>query len=198
MTTLPSAGEAILRELVRHIESGTVVVDDPLTYVGYKTIHDALRLPKLHGTYGDSLTEQGLADLAEWTKRDRHPAITGLVIDMTPANPRYLTPGNGYFELFDRPTNPDYPWWRAEIAKSLEYDWARFLQNDQPPPPNTPNAFDITEPPGRERARVCLSFSPSLGAKRSTPNMTNGPSREFLTWSGCSSILRARGKFLAV
>ena len=153
MTTLSPAGQAILRELVAHIESGTVTVDDPRTYLGYKAVHDALGLTKLSGTFGDSLTEQGLADLAEWTKSGPHPAITGLVIDMTPGNPRYLTPGNGYFELFERPRNPDYPWWRGEILKSLDYDWQPFLPSASPPAP-TPNASDIADPPGREAVTI--------------------------------------------
>lgn len=68
----------------------------------------------MHGeTVGQSLKHQGLAELAEWTHDDGHPAITGLIV-----NHDTSMPGGGYFELFGR-NETDFRWWNNEIARSL-------------------------------------------------------------------------------
>lgn len=145
MMPLP-AGQAILRELLKHMAQ--VVPNHPETYAGYKQIHDALNLPRRAETYGDSLKVQGLADLAEWTLREGHPAITGLIVDQTRGSDRYLMPGKGYFELFGKRPD-DFAWWRAEVDRSIAYDWQPFLASSTPPmlPPKTQEANDLPEPP---------------------------------------------------
>lgn len=138
MALVPESGEPILRELLRHIASGRVIPNSPTTYPGYKEIHDTLHLPRRAETFGDSLKVQGLADLAEWTLEEEHPAITGLIVDR-----ESLMPGHGYFELFGRPQD-DFVWWANQIAASLDYDWNQFLASNAPP---TPNASDLPEAP---------------------------------------------------
>jgi hypothetical protein len=146
-------GQAILRELVSHIESDTIRADRPDTFLGYQQVHESLGLPYVGPTYGESLKRQGLADLAEWTKEQGHPAVTGLIVDMSPKSERYLQPGHGYFELFERSQNPDFSWWRNEITKSLAYDWSPYLGSEpvppEPPPRATPAASDLANPPER-------------------------------------------------
>ncbi len=142
MAPVPESGEPILRELLQHIAAGRVMPNHPDTYPGYKEIHDALNLPRRAETFGDSLKVQGLADLAEWTLEEGHPAITGLIVDR-----ESLMPGHGYFELFGRPQD-DFRWWDDQIAASLDYDWDQFLASYELPPP-TPDAIDLVEPPER-------------------------------------------------
>jgi hypothetical protein len=100
-----------------------------------------------------SLKVQGLADLAEWTLREGHPAITGLVVDRTPGSDRYLMPGKGYFELFSKRPD-DFVWWLAEVERSFVYDWQPYLASSPPPlpPPKTQEASDLVEPPGERVA----------------------------------------------
>lgn len=128
---------------MEHIANHRVVASRPETFIGYKDIHDALGLPLRAETYGDSLSRQGLADLAEWTLGEHHPAITGLVVDRS-----NYTPGKGYFELF-RKRPDDYQWWAGEITRSLAYDWQPFLGASAPPvpPPATQEASDLPQPP---------------------------------------------------
>jgi hypothetical protein len=144
MTRLPLAGQTILGELIKHMATGRVVPGRPETYIGYKSIHDALDLPYRGETYGESLKNQGLEDLAMWTHEERRPAVTGLIVDQST-----MMPGPGYFELF-RKEEDDFAWWTAEIARSLEYDWRRFVELEQPlprtSPPETPQASDVPAP----------------------------------------------------
>jgi hypothetical protein len=139
----PPRGLAVLRVLLEHIATGKVIASRPETFIGYKDIHDALDLPLRAATYGDSLSRQGLADLAEWTLHEEHPAITGLVIDRS-----NYRPGKGYFELF-RKRPEDFQWWTNEIARSLAYDWQPFVVRSaavvEPKP--TQRAADFQPPP---------------------------------------------------
>jgi hypothetical protein len=149
MTPLPKPGQAVLREILGHIATHRVVPNRPETYAGYKQIHDALGLPLRAKTYGDSLKVQGLADLAEWTLRDGHPAITGLIVNQLPDSDSYLRPGQGYFDLFQR-RHDDFPWWADQISQSLTYPWQQFLSSPPSPsvpPPPTKEASDLTPPP---------------------------------------------------
>ena len=109
MTPLPLAGQAILREILKHMATNHVAPNRPETYAGYKQIHDALGLPLRAKTYGDSLKIQGLADLAESTLCGRHTAFTGLIVNQLPDSDSYLQPGQGYFDLFQR-HHDDFPW----------------------------------------------------------------------------------------
>lgn len=144
----PPRGRAVLRALVEHIAAGKVVASSPETFIGYKDVHDALDLPLRAATYGDSLSRQGLAELAEWTLAEGHPAISGLVIDRS-----NYTPGKGYFELF-RKRPEGFQWWTTEIERSLAYDWQRFIAESvsasSAPASPTPHAADI-EPPSGDR-----------------------------------------------
>lgn len=120
--TLDEPGLRLLRFLVGYLPK--VKPNDQRTYVGYKEIHDALRLHQEGPTWGESLKRQGLTALANWTLQTGKPAITGLIIDTTT-----LMPGDGYFELFGR-TAPDFEWWRTEIEKSIAFDWKPYLRNN--------------------------------------------------------------------
>ncbi|OYW74454.1 MAG: hypothetical protein B7Z37_17655 [Verrucomicrobia bacterium 12-59-8] len=142
MTSLPPPAKAILREILSLIATHRIVPNRPETYPGYKQIHDALGLPLRAKTYGDSLKVQGLADLAEWTLHDGHPAITGLIVNQLPDSDSYLRPGQGYFDLFQK-RHDDFPWWTDQISQSLTYPWQQFLSS---PPPPTKKAIDIPPP----------------------------------------------------
>jgi HNH endonuclease len=144
MTQVPEAGYRILEYLVQHMKDG-IIVGNHATYVGYKEIHDALRLTRLHVKYGESLKQQGLEELANWTKDENHPAITGLIVDR-----QKKRPGDGYFTLFDKNTSAK-KWWHDEVKKSENYKWSLFLRySPLEPLPETPEAADIEEPlPGR-------------------------------------------------
>jgi 5-methylcytosine-specific restriction protein A len=88
-------------------------------------------------TYGDSLKNQGLEDLALWTAQNGHPAITGLIVDTTT-----LQPGDGYYRAFGK--SEDFSWWESEIRKSIEYDWGRVTTrtaNRQSSVPSAPQGY---------------------------------------------------------
>lgn len=135
---LSAEATAVLRHLVGLIDAGAIKPGRPETYVGYKRIHEELKLVLRAESYGDSLTRQGLGALAEWTHKLNFPAVTGIVIDTVTKRP-----GVGYFSLFAR-DNDAYEWWEEEIRRSIEFDWHRYL-----PPPSvrpTPPAVDIKPP----------------------------------------------------
>lgn len=123
--TLDEPGRRLLRFLVAHLPK--IKLGAPETYLGYKEVHDALKLPMLANTYGRSLEVQGLVSLADWTVKTGKPGITGIVIDKTTN-----MPGPKYFKLFNR-KREDFPWWRSEIEKSLEFSWQPYLNSDAPP-----------------------------------------------------------------
>jgi hypothetical protein len=134
---LPPAAAAVLRRIVDHIDTGTVRPGRPETYIGYKRIHDDLNFTLKAESYGDSLSKQGLGVLAEWTKENGYPAVTGIVVDTSTK-----FPGAGYFTLF-KPKGDQYAWWEDEIRKSLEFDWHLFVPEADPLPQTTQTAADI-------------------------------------------------------
>jgi hypothetical protein len=136
---------AILEQLVMHIEAGNVRPGDIRTYTNYGRIHSDLGLETQGQTVGQSLSRQGLADLAIWTKEFGHPAVTGLIVDRTSG-----LPGDGYFRLYLGTDEPNFRWWEEQIRLSLAYDWRQFLPSDVP---ITPTASDINAPP-EERVAV--------------------------------------------
>jgi len=146
------SGQSVLKIIVRHMDAHRFIANRPQTFLGYKEVHDELKLKLLHGmTYGDSLSAQGLAALAEWTKAEGHPAITGLIVNKTND-----VPGPGYFNLFD--IGKDYEdWWFGQIEAALMYNWKKFTGFSEPEPPaSAPIAIDIN-PPLPERVTTTVS-----------------------------------------
>ena len=142
MTELSKPGQLILELLVKHLPKAKA--GNPGTYITYKTVHEALGLPLQGATYGESLTRQGLANLADWAIAKRLPAITGLIVSA-----ETLEPGPGYFKLFG--TQPDYRRWEAEISLSKTLDWSPYLSKAGQPllPSKTPSPPDAAKPPER-------------------------------------------------
>jgi len=102
-------------------------------------------------TIGNSLKVQGLADLAEWTKREKFPAITGLIIDKTPSSENYLNPGDGYFRLFGKKFPDHSSWWLDQIKQSLAFDWDSYLT------PAIPAVSVQQRPQGATLTHICIS-----------------------------------------
>jgi len=140
-------GADILRFLVKFTKSHSIKADDPRTFAGYKEIHDYLHLPMMGSTYGESLSKQGLADLAEWARDNNLPAVTGLVIDK-----QTWMPGEGYWTVNNK-TDYDFKWWKEQIEKSILFNWDQFLssiqdENDEQSQnniPQTPRPADYGE-----------------------------------------------------
>jgi predicted HNH restriction endonuclease len=120
---LDEQGRRLLQFLVAQLPSAKP--NDPRTFVSYKEIHDALQLQQEGPTFGDSLKQQGLSSLAEWSAKTGKPGITGLIINKTK-----LVPGDGYFRLFGKSLD-DYGWWRSEIEKSKNFPWESFLSSNE-------------------------------------------------------------------
>ncbi|WP_052185233.1 HNH endonuclease [Methylotenera versatilis] len=136
---LDEQGRKILEVLVAHLPK--VRAGKPETYLGYKKIHEILGLPQLRERWGESLKVQGLSSLAEWTKSNELPAITGLIISM-----ETYEPGEGYFSLFNKSENI-YEWWKGEIEKSKAFDWSPYIQEEfnlVPADLTVPDRKDIT------------------------------------------------------
>jgi 5-methylcytosine-specific restriction protein A len=94
-----------------------IVPGSPETYLGYKEVHDRLKLAQEGPTYGESLKRQGLEELANWTFSHGYPGITGLIIDKTT-----FQPGDGYFRVFGKKI--DFTWWADEVRKATKFDWS--------------------------------------------------------------------------
>lgn len=127
MAELPSPNIALDEQGLRLLELLVTALpkikpNDPRTFLGYKQVHDALKLPQLGNTFGASLQKQGLDSLATWTVQTGTPGITGLIIDKDK-----LTPGPGYYKLFGR-SQDDANWWLAEVKKSKDFNWEPYLE----------------------------------------------------------------------
>ncbi len=97
---LDSKGRRLLIDLVRRLPN--IKPRNPNTFVGYKAVHDALRLTQAGASFGTSLQIQGLNSLAQWSCDNKWPAITGIIIDK-----EKLKPGQGYYDLFGK-TDTDW------------------------------------------------------------------------------------------
>jgi hypothetical protein len=121
---LDKLGENLLALLVRVLPHANP--KDPRTFITYKGVHTQLGLP-LHGHWGRSLKHQGLLSLANWTKSENKPAITGLIVSDIER-----TPGKGYFNLFEK-SEIDFDWWADQIRLSKEFDWTPYLPDTELP-----------------------------------------------------------------
>jgi hypothetical protein len=119
MYDLDAQGQRLLALLVERLKD--VIPGDPRTYISYQDVHECLHLDQLGPTYGVSLQHQGLNSLADWTKAEGKPAITGIIIDRGTS-----MPGEGYFGLFNREMT-DFQWWRTQVQQSKEFDWSKYL-----------------------------------------------------------------------
>ena len=134
---LSNKGQSILQLLVDCINNGRFTPDNPETFLGYKEVHDLLKLPKVGPHWGASLNYHGMAELAPWLKSEGHPAITGLVI-----NQQNHTPGDGYFAVNGRIPG-DRTWWENEIRSAIIYDWSPFVTDN--PLPSHPELVAFTQ-----------------------------------------------------
>lgn len=111
---LSTQATSILSVLVASLPG--IVPGRPETYLGYKEVHDCLKLAQEGATFGRSLKKQGLEELANWTVSHGYPGITGIIIDKTT-----FQPGDGYFRVFGKKL--DFTWWADEVRKAKEFDW---------------------------------------------------------------------------
>nr|WP_321238759.1 HNH endonuclease [uncultured Tolumonas sp.] len=129
---LSDKAQKILDYLVERIDSGKVKAGKPETYFAYSEIHKDLQFPYIANTYGKSLDRNGMGELAEWTKLNGIPAVTGLIISKSDNDGlyfkrlSYMVPGPGYFEMFEK-IDLDFSWWEKEVVKSLKFDWSAFI-----------------------------------------------------------------------
>ncbi len=139
MDYLDPQGQRLLALLVERLRG--VIPGDPRTYISYQDVHEWLHLDLLGPTYGVSLQHQGLHSLANWTKAEGKPGITGIIIDRGTS-----MPGEGYFGLFSKATT-DFEWWRTQVQQSKEFDWSRYLPAS--PFIEAPTPADIADPAPR-------------------------------------------------
>lgn len=136
----------------------------PERMIGYKQAHDILGLKQVQADWGESLKAQGLENLAQWTKDEGKPAITGIIVNTTS-----LSPGAGYYRLFNR-KNDDWEWWRSQVIAAKSYDWGPYLTSSKPEeseePPLSPQAVDLHVPPDREDITVSRIIRDTRAARR--------------------------------
>lgn len=119
---LSPSGRAILEFLVGELRRGRFRLHDEGTFCGYKEVHERLGLSRRGFHWGNSLRSQGLADLAEWLRDEKLPALTGLIVGEE--EPR--RPGPGYFSVFGMPDG-DLAWWRAQVRAGIKQDWSKWV-----------------------------------------------------------------------
>lgn len=108
------------QQLLQHLASllPKIVPGQPETYTGYKEVHLALGWEMISKDWGESLKIQGLVELADWTKAQGLPAITGIVV-----NQGSFLPGDGFFSMYGQDPMA-FEWWRDEISRAKNFDWA--------------------------------------------------------------------------
>jgi hypothetical protein len=122
----------ILDLLAREIDRNRIVVDDKSTYLGYKEVHDLLGWKKIQKvrTWGDSLNELGLGELAIWAKDNKLPAITGLVIaKKVNDDEKRFVPGGRYFKINGKDKS-DLGWWEKQVLDAIDKrDWHQWTES---------------------------------------------------------------------
>src|SRR5580704_471034 len=114
----------ILELLVSEIQEGRFRPNDEGSFLGYKEVHEQLGLPRKGSHWGNSLRSQGLADLAEFLRDEKLPAVTGLIVGENV--PR--RPGPGYFSVYGV-SEGDLDWWRGQIRDSIKQDWSKWVED---------------------------------------------------------------------
>lgn len=117
---LDREGFALLKLLVQVLRDADS--SDPRTFITYTEAHKRLGIPILFGNAGRSLQSQGLNSLADWTKKQGVPAITGLVV-----REQKRDPGPGYFKTNGKREIEDVPWWLNEIRRAKETSWNSYI-----------------------------------------------------------------------
>lgn len=111
---------SILSVIVNH--QSRISIKRLHTFLGYKEVHDELGWTMQGNTWGTSLDNQGLGDLALWAIANRLPAVTGLIMDKENA-----TPGGKFWTINQRKPD-DFNWWEEQVQLSLEHDWSQYLK----------------------------------------------------------------------
>jgi hypothetical protein len=78
----------------------------------------------LEVTLIDITAPRGLQDLAEWTRDNRLPAITGLIINK--AGDRMGMPGGEFFKVYGQSDMAE-SWWQDQLRKAKSFDWSPYL-----------------------------------------------------------------------
>lgn len=123
---LSPQGRNLLSLLLTVLNRPTFRLGDPSTYIGYRDCCDQLGLiqPGMDVPWGRLLQQNGLNDLNEWTMRHSLPAVSGLIVNVR--GDRAWYPGGDYFKSHGRP-DPDFDWWKDEVAKAATFDWKPYL-----------------------------------------------------------------------
>jgi len=155
MNDLDAQGQHLLALLVEKLRN--VIPGDPRTYVSYKDVYEQLGFRK-QVPYGRFLKNHGLSSLANWTRAEGKPGITGIVIER-----KTSMPGKGYFHLFGKePT--DVVWWHEQVRLSKGYDWSGHLPDSIFP--ESPRASDFAEPTSRQESTAYRILRDTNLAKR--------------------------------
>ena len=183
---------------------------DPSTLKGFPTysgVHAVLKLPLAGKTYGDSLDNQGMGNLAHWARDNGYPAITGFIISSETGRP-----GDGFFKFYGKDPIADLSWWLSEVMAAKTFAWpqlpvsARSVGEPQAPPTpiaprqNARTVAELTSPDSRfflksewgpiSKIWPALSFS-----KRSVADFLNAeydPARDFIVYAGTGNPERTK------
>ncbi len=159
--TLPEKGSRLLRLIVGEIKGGRIQKHRPETFLSYSEALQKLRIPK-HGRAGQQLQREGLNELNGWTQEHPElPKIAGLIVDK-----KRHYPAPGFAKSHGRGESDWREWWLNETDRAIEFDWSRFLQenervaqqrariNERPEAAQFQNV--ITIEPGKRGGRPCI------------------------------------------
>ena len=120
-TALDNDGRRLLQLLIRMAPN--IDVPNVGGFLTYLDAHKILGLRPIGRTYGDSLDNQGMGNVAGWAKSHGYPAITSLIISENPP-----MPAKGFFTSYGKDPMLDINWWLSEAAASKAFDWNRLKQ----------------------------------------------------------------------
>jgi hypothetical protein len=204
-TALDNDGRRLLQLLIQMAPN--IDVPNVGGFLTYLDAHKILGLQLIGRTYGDSLDNQGMGNVAGWAKSNGYPAITSLIISENPP-----MPAKGFFTYYGKDPMLDINWWLSEAAASKAFDWSKVvnpeggvapIQQPPNPAPDLKGAKLVSDIASKDSRFFLKSewgpisdYWPAMSFGKSTVgdyvNQTYNPDKDFIVYAGTSNPERTQ------
>lgn len=153
LVVLDEKGRKLLAYLVQRLFASD---NEQLACVNYADVLGALGVETKQFRLGVVLKGEGLTNLAHWLKKNKKPAITGLIVNKTTRKP-----SDSYYTHFEKEVG-DEDWRWRELKKAKRYSWGKYLQLIEKP---GNLVVGDSNPPRRERKSNVYGRNGGVGSE---------------------------------